>query len=211
MVRVMVFVLALLLTFPSLFDSGSAPAKKQPFSQDILTRLRLFYKSIKTVSGNFLQKNYLPSGQIKIYSGRFWIKKPDKIKWEYLSPDRFTILYTFKKLYIYYPEEDEVFVYSAEKNYSSKLVLELLSGKFNFKKELHLKKIVRDSQKECKLIFNPPEGSYLQKIEVTLDCKSGKVKRFYYESNVGEKIEVFLTKVVYNSVIPEKIFKNFKD
>ncbi len=196
----MVCVLALLLISLNLYNYCFAKNTK------LLYKVKHFYKNIKTISGEFIQKNYLPSGKVKIYYGKFWIKKPDKIKWKYLSPDHFTILYISKKLYIYYPEEGEVFVYSAEKNYSSKLILNLLSGDPDFK-SLNIKKIKVISPDMCDVILNPPEDSYLKNIEVFIDCKKGEIKGFSYESNIGEKIKVFLTKVLYNSHFSKKILE----
>jgi len=155
----------------------------------------------------FVQETLFPDGRREIRKGKVWIKKPGKMRWEYSEPERFLIISNGEKLFVYYPEEKQVFIYPSGKAISSHLALGFMSGRGDIKKDLKLEsfKILKKNLWELSFIsaFKDPQ---VKKIILIVNLNTGEVKQFYVINQLGEKIKITFNKIEYNSNIKDKIF-----
>jgi len=199
LVQVTAFVLALLFLLASY---SNATTIKQA-----LKKVETFYEKISTLKAEFVQKTVFPNGKVKTYYGKVWIKKPGKFLWEYEKPDHFLIISSGEKVYIYYPEEKEAFVYSAGRMFSSHITIGFLTGKGSIQKDLKLVSFKVLKNHYWKLCFVPAKSDpQVEKIILVVNLKNGEVKKFCVINTTGERVEVFFKKIIYNLKLSDKIF-----
>ena len=105
---------------------------------EVINKIQYFYDHISSLKAVFVQETLFPDGRREIRKGKVWIKKPGKMRWEYSEPERFLIISNGEKLFVYYPEEKQVFIYPSGKAISSHLALGFMSGRGDIKKDLKL-------------------------------------------------------------------------
>ncbi|MBO8143526.1 MAG: outer membrane lipoprotein carrier protein LolA [Thermodesulfobacterium sp.] len=214
LVRVMVFVLVLFWVLANNFSSLNAQN-----INEVLEKIQYFYENIKNLRADFLQETTFLDGSKEIRTGKVWIKKPGKFRWEYESPEKFLIVSDGVQIFIYYPEEKEVLIYPSGKIISSQLALGFMSGRGNIKKDLKLESFEILNKKEWKISFIPiSKDTYIEKIILMVNLDTGEVKELYFINTVGEKIRIVFKNLRYNldlgnnlfTFIPPKNSKLFK-
>ncbi len=174
---------------------------------EVINKIQYFYDHISSLKAVFVQETLFPDGRREIRKGKVWIKKPGKMRWEYSEPERFLIISNGEKLFVYYPEEKQVFIYPSGKAISSHLALGFMSGRGDIKKDLKLEsfKILKKNLWELSFIsaFKDPQ---VKKIILIVNLNTGEVKQFYVINQLGEKIKITFNKIEYNSNIKDKIF-----
>ncbi len=210
----MVFVLVLFWVLANNFSSLNAQN-----INEVLEKIQYFYENIKNLRADFLQETTFLDGSKEIRTGKVWIKKPGKFRWEYESPEKFLIVSDGVQIFIYYPEEKEVLIYPSGKIISSQLALGFMSGRGNIKKDLKLESFEILNKKEWKISFIPiSKDTYIEKIILMVNLDTGEVKELYFINTVGEKIRIVFKNLRYNldlgnnlfTFIPPKNSKLFK-
>ena len=198
----MVFVLVLFWVLANNFSSLNA----QNISE-VLEKIQYFYENIKNLRADFLQETTFLDGSKEIRTGKVWIKKPGKFRWEYESPEKFLIVSDGVQIFIYYPEEKEVLIYPSGKIISSQLALGFMSGRGNIKKDLKLESFEILNKKEWKISFIPiSKDTYIEKIILMVNLDTGEVKELYFINTVGEKIRIVFKNLRYNLDLGNNLF-----
>ncbi len=198
----MVFVLALLLGLVNPFNTYAKTIDQ------VLNRIEYFYKHIHTIQADFLQETFFLYSQKKeIQKGIFWIKKPDKFRWEYKSPEKFVIISDGKNVYIYYPEEEEAFVYTSKQLLSSHIAIGFMSGKGNIKKDLKLQSFKVLKHNFWKITFLPAyKDQRVKEISLIVNPDTGEVKEFGFINYTGERIKISFKNIKYNIKLNNNLF-----
>ena len=101
--------LVMLLTLALLFAALGAQTSAADLEQ-ILARVESRYAGPGFVA-NFFQTSTLSAMDITdSASGRIWVKRPGMMRWEYLRPERQTIVSNGKTLWIFRPDERQVMI-----------------------------------------------------------------------------------------------------
>jgi len=95
-------------------DSPSAateePPTKDPVLEEVLAQVQARYAG-PGFAAWFFQESTLKAMEITdTASGRIFIKRPDKMRWEYDTPERQTIITDGVQLWMYRPEDKQVMV-----------------------------------------------------------------------------------------------------
>lgn len=199
----MVFVLVLFWVL--LNDSLNLKAQN---INDVLNQIQFFYNQTHTLKAEFIQETWFPSGKIETSKGKLWIKKPGKLRWEYLSPERFIITSDGKDFYISYPEEKQTFKYSSREYTSSQLVLGFMSGVGNIKKDLKLEsfKVLEKGFWEVTFIPNYQDNLNLNKIILITKPTTGEIKQIQLFYHTGERVKINFIKLKYNLNLSDSLF-----
>ena len=203
MVQVMVFVLALLLGLVSPFKELRAQS-----IDEVLDRIQNFYEHTKTLRASFLQEDELPNGKKILRKGKVWMKKPGLFRWEYYEPEKFIIISDGRNIYVYYPEENQAFVYPSGKAVSSQLALGFMSGRGDIRKDLKLESFKALGNNLWQLNFLTSSGdSQIEKITLQVNLSTGEVKEIFLYYLSGEKVKITFSQLEYNSEFSSKIFQ----
>lgn len=122
------FSLAVVLGWPGL--SFSVPASRIDDSLgDLIYKIQAAYEHTTDWKAEFEQVTRIEGFDSPIQSrGTLYIKKPGKLRWDYLKPNQHQILVNDQKVWIYTPEQKQVIVSRFSKISDSQLPLHLLSG-----------------------------------------------------------------------------------
>ncbi|MBI3596964.1 MAG: outer membrane lipoprotein carrier protein LolA [Nitrospirae bacterium] len=113
--------------------SGRTFAAPVPVIENSLTevvqKIQAAYEHTTDWKAEFEQVTQIEGFDSPITSrGTLYIKKPDKLRWDYLEPNRHQILVNEQKIWIYTPEQKQVIVSPFAEISDSQLPLHLLSG-----------------------------------------------------------------------------------
>lgn len=186
--------------------SSSKPLNAQTIDE-VLNKIQYFYENTKSIKADFIQETVFLDKSKEIRTGKVWIKKPGKFRWEYQIPEKFLIISDGFQIFIYYPEEKEVLIYPSGKVISSQLALGFMSGRGNIKKDLKLESFEILNEKEWKISFFPvSKDTYIEKIVLTVNLDTGEVKEFYFINTSGEKVRIIFKNLEYNLDLKNNIF-----
>jgi len=186
--------------------SSSKPLNAQTIDE-VLNKIQYFYENTKSIKADFIQETVFLDKSKEIRTGKVWIKKPGKFRWEYQIPEKFLIISDGFQIFIYYPEEKEVLIYPSGKVISSQLALGFMSGRGNIKKDLKLESFEILNEKEWKISFFPvSKDTYIEKIVLTVNLDTGEVKEFYFINTSGEKVKIIFKNLKYNLDLKNNIF-----
>ena len=186
--------------------SSSKPLNAQTIDE-VLNKIQYFYENTKSIKADFIQETVFLDKSKEIRTGKVWIKKPGKFRWEYQIPEKFLIISDGFQIFIYYPEEKEVLIYPSGKVISSQLALGFMSGRGNIKKDLKLESFEILNEKEWRISFLPvSKDTYIEKIVLTVNLDTGEVKEFYFINTSGEKVRIIFKNLKYNLDLKNNIF-----
>lgn len=108
--RLRTFALTILLLFSASHSWALA-------LDDVVTKIESNYKNIAAFKGTFKQKATLKTlNRVQESLGKLFYKKPNKFKWQYTNPTEQEITSDGKTLWIYLPENKQVYIYELVDN-----------------------------------------------------------------------------------------------
>ena len=108
---------------------------KKSEQEKILGRIRQKYSRKQAFSGRFKQKTiYADSNEITLSLGRLWIKGPDKMRWEYQSPEKQILVSDGITIWYYTPDLNQVMVGRVDDIKEARVLVNLMA-KLRLKQE----------------------------------------------------------------------------
>jgi len=178
----------------------------------IVKETEAVYQQKQTVTADFEQKTTSKAlGTEEISRGHVKLMRPDKIRWETLSPNENLLVSDGKKFWYYTPpfnpgEPGQLIERKASEE-KSKLAYSLLSGRFSTMKDVHCEKI-----DEFTVSLTPKKGSAgsVQKLRVRFGSSGKQEKTIQWVELVhtnGDQVSIQLTHVVLGEKLDAKAFK----
>lgn len=159
------------------------------------------YEKINTILGNFTQRICSESlGICQDFNGKFFLKRPDKLRLDVTYPDTQTIILSGKKAWFKFKGESE----PTEQEFSEPLSpLDIFSNK--------IQSTVAESRIEDELLYiklvSQDTFALIPDLELWLNPKDYTVQHFSYFQGPGTESKYELTEVKYNQKISDKIFE----
>jgi outer membrane lipoprotein carrier protein len=108
-------------------DSGEEQARKEV--REVMKRLQARYEKTKDLQADFTQKTTIEGFERPMTSsGKVYIKKPGRLRWNYLEPSTEDIYVDREDVKVYVPEHKQVLVGKLTHMAASRAPLELLQG-----------------------------------------------------------------------------------
>lgn len=147
-----------------------------------------------------------------IAEGKFYFKKPKKMRWDYETPSKQEIVTDGETLWIYVEEDRQVQVYDASPFFDSKLglsFLSFLSGEANLDQSFNISFVEADPYKEShfilKLLPKVPEVD-LKELFMWISRKDFFVERVCFSDFYGNRTLITLRNVTVNKNISNSKF-----
>lgn len=113
---------------PRLLFAAPSPVAENPLTE-VVQNIQAAYERTTDWKADFEQVTQIQGFDTPIKSrGKLYIKKPDRLRWDYLEPNRHQILVNEKKVWVYTPEQKQAIVSPFSEISDSQLPLHLLSG-----------------------------------------------------------------------------------
>src|SRR6266702_3698818 len=101
--------LALLLALPTV--GGAALGPKQAEADALAREVQAYYERTADLEARFVQTyTYASFGRSQVSRGTLRVKKPGKLRWDYDSPSKKTVLVNGSRLVQYEPEANQAYV-----------------------------------------------------------------------------------------------------
>ena len=121
--------LGLLLVTPTSAANESADEKALQEVREVVKQLQARYEKTKDLQADFTQKTRIEGFERPVVSsGKVYIKKPGRLRWDYLDPANEEIYVNHNDVKVYVPEHKPVLVGKLTQMAASKAPLELLQG-----------------------------------------------------------------------------------
>jgi outer membrane lipoprotein carrier protein len=122
-------VLSVLIVAPVWGADGQADEKALQEVRDVVKQLQARYEKTKDLQADFFQKTRIEGFERPVTSsGKVYIKKPGRLRWDYLDPAIEEIYVNHDDVKIYVPEHKQVLVGKLTQMAASKAPLEILQG-----------------------------------------------------------------------------------
>ena len=130
--RLWAFTLGIVLTvgvsFPAVGEEGGDEQARKEV-REVLKRLHARYEKTKDLQADFTQKTTIEGFERPMTSsGKVYIKKPGRLRWNYLDPSTEDIYVDRDDVKVYVPEHKQVLVGKLTHMAASRAPLELLQG-----------------------------------------------------------------------------------
>jgi outer membrane lipoprotein carrier protein len=143
-------------------------------------------------------------------SGKAFFKPPDKMRWEYETPDRQTIITNGNTLWIYRPEDQQVMVGEAPDFFENGKGFSFLSNMESVKKKFHilLEKKAQDGTHVLKLL--PREKTLdVSIIYLFVSTTTFEVVKIVTYNSYEDETQIEFGDIQFNRILDESLF-NFK-
>ncbi len=161
------------------------------------------YENISDISGSFVQKSHIKDlKRTDTFKGRFFIKRPMKMKWNYKGDNAQDVLITNDEIIIYQKKEKQAFKGKFDRNTYGQAPIALLSGFGKIQEEFSV------SEKNDKLLLKPkkPMGAIVS-IEIESSGDEFPIKSFVINDSYANRIEMTLKDVKINTGLEDKYFE----
>jgi outer membrane lipoprotein carrier protein len=181
---------------------STAPAAASSADEEI-TRIQNAYEGLKDISGSFVQKSYIKDlKKTETFSGKFFIKRPMKMRWNYTGENAQDVLINNDEIIIYQKKEKQAFRSKFDRGTYGQAPIALLSGFGNIKEEFSV------AEKSGKLLLRPkkPMGGILS-IEIETSGDEFPIRSFTIHDSYSNRIEMTLKDIKINAGLEDKFFE----
>jgi outer membrane lipoprotein carrier protein len=191
----------LLTVAPLLFAADSA--------QQVAARVDARYNSLKSLRADFTEI-YSGSGVQRQESGKLWIKKPGKMRWEYAAPRRKLFVTDGSTAWFYLPDERQARRTPIKKLDDLRSPLRYLLGHTKLEKELRGLSLAPDVAPEVAgntMLRGVPVGMEDRASEILLECEPpGWLRRIIVLELDGSRTEYRLERQQANPAVGDAEF-----
>ncbi|MFZ3014388.1 MAG: outer membrane lipoprotein carrier protein LolA [Nitrospira sp.] len=121
--------MSVLLASPAWAADGLVDEKAMHEVREVVKQLQARYEKTKDLQADFSQKTKIEGFERPVTSsGKVYIKKPGRLRWDYLDPATEQIYVNQEDVKVYVPEHKQVLVGKLTQMAASKAPLELLQG-----------------------------------------------------------------------------------
>ncbi len=185
----------------------------------IITALQKKYEALESLQASFEQKNELKSlGRTTTSSGSLLLKKPGKLRMEYLKPENQVLVSDGRTLWIYTARFNQVMVSKTGRLGFSATPLLFLAGKGNLKENFHVLVeevgiarrsggIWRAGQPHRIRLEPKSKGASFRRMWIEVEPENFTILTLAYIDNVGNKSHLRFSDVREDVRITEEKFQ----
>lgn len=178
--------------------------------QNIALGLENKLKSISTLRAEFKQF-YYSTGQSEPFTGHghVYIRRPDRMRWEYDSPEKQIFLYKDNRFWLYFPEDKQLIKNAAGSEVQESEILGLLSGNFSLlaRYEITSNPFPSDHQNVYQIKLTPRQESQFSYILLEIDQKTWLLLKAVFFELSGSKLEYHFSRIKIGQKMPDELFE----
>lgn len=148
---------------------------------------------IEDLRGRFEQTREMPGDRVVARSGRFFVKPPGRMRWEYTDPKRRLFVATGERIYWYVPEDNQVQVLEPEKRDVARTPVLFLSGEGRILEEFDVypgawKEPLDPGHVQLELLPRRRDASF-ESLILEVDPETRLIRRLVKVEYIGSPIE----------------------
>jgi outer membrane lipoprotein carrier protein len=194
-------ILALLLSGCALLQPGI------PRAENLSQKIQDTYTSIQSFQSGFTQKlTNAASGEVQTRTGTIQFRKPHSIRWETLTPEKELLVVRDDHVWDVFPTEGVAYKYSLEGKFSSKTMLEFLTGEVSLEQDFQVQdQGLEEGLRKVRLVPKNPEPN-LVLAYLWLNPEGFTLKKILLVDFFGNGNELAFEDLKLNVSIPDDAF-----
>lgn len=189
---------------------ASAKGIAQPLPQ-LLQDVETKYARAATLTAEFTQTNVSAAlKRTQKSAGVIFFKRPDKIRWETLTPDKNIMVSEGKHFWFYTPPFDETengqVIEKRAKDVKSKLASDLLSATFSAATKANGLRIKQESPSTFSLTPSKGSAGTVKQAKIEIDTEKKLITKVRLEHEGGNTSEISLSKIELGKALPDSLF-----
>jgi outer membrane lipoprotein carrier protein len=199
-----------IFTISFLFGAGPSRAQEQP-PEGLIDRVQSRYEQTRELEATFTQQATLKTlNETQASSGKVYIKKPGKMRWDYLEPEHQVILLKDDFLRVYTPEFNQLVEQPITNLYKAKTPIAFLAGQAKLKELFKFKiEALNGNKKDAlwRIILRPKEDNpQLKELHLEVDPSTYDINRSVIIDHFGNKTDIRYINIRVNHGLDEGIF-----
>jgi len=203
----------LILLF-SLISSFAFAQDYSPVSNplEIQNKIIKSNQAAKTLQASFTQEKHMSIlNKPFISTGKFYLKQPEKVRWEYTAPFNYVVVLVNEQVAI--KDGDDLQNYDMSKNAIFKEVNKVMSGMVNGKmlEDKSFETTFFENANNYKVVLKPKIESvknFITEINVYFDKENFQTLQVTMFENEGDKTIIKFNDTLINAPINDAVFKN---
>lgn len=194
--------LLLLLAIPARGLGASA--------QDVVRKVQDRYDQTQNFAADFTQEMRIEAGgQVIKSSGKVWFQRPGRMHWEYLSPEKQTIIADGTTLWIVQPADNQVLKAPLQNAFESRTPVSFLLGVARIEKDFRATLLSPGEDGRFRLQLDPAnaEDGSLGSLILDVDPDTWDVEAATIRDPLGNTTRVALVDVKRNGTVDESLFR----
>lgn len=190
--------------------ANHAYANKLPPALD---QVQAEYKKVAGIEARFEQATVIKSTkQTKNTSGKIWIKRPNKLRWETINPDPNILVSDGKTFWFYTPPFDKgergQVIIKKTAQVQTQFLNALLSGSFEFGKQTQV-----EEKSKTHFLLRPKKGTAgdVDVAEVMINEKNHQIEQVVLTHQSGNKTDIKMQNVKLQASLDDKLFRFIPD
>jgi outer membrane lipoprotein carrier protein len=191
------------------FALSTLEAQPRQPAEALATRLQQHYREIDDFEADFVQtfRSTVLRGPESRGQGHVYVKKPGRMKWVYVKPDRQEMFWTGQQFILFYPDSKEATITDVSPEDQSSASLLFLAGKGDLVRDflpMSAESTVAGAS-ALRLTPRKPEPDFDYFI-VTFDEKTMKLRKLVTRNNLGDETTTDFSNLKENAKIPDRTF-----
>lgn len=196
--------LALLPLIAGLLGNGG-DAEKEALA--LLRAVESRYEGVRDFQGRFVQTARVASlGRDEVSSGRVWVKRPGRMRWEYREPEARVIAIDGETLRMYSPEEAQLQIASLEQGAFSPTALDFLFGELALAEHFRPSLGTPHADGTLRLELTPRAQARFQRLELWVDPLGHQLRGSLLVDVLGNRTELRFAELAENLGIADERF-----
>jgi outer membrane lipoprotein carrier protein len=179
-------------------------------AEDIASKVEKKLQSFQSLQANFEQFLYSISVSTPLDErGKFYFKKPDRMRWEYEEPEKKVWLYKERTFLFYIPEDNQLIRSSQSKEKYESEILTILSGQKSLRDnyQIEFNPFPTDEPKAWQLKLTPKVEGEHSFILLEINEKSWLIQKAVFVDWAGNKTEFHFSQIKTDVRLSPKVFE----
>jgi len=194
-------------------DTSAYALDPAPAISKIVKKIQDQYQATQSLEADFIQVNHYEGFTNTFASkGRLYIKRPGKLRWDYLEPIKEQVFVNENKVWVYVPEHKQVVLSRLAQENDSQLPIHLLSWVAQLEQEFDIhpeKEAASETELETAstLILIPKEGrGGPKKVTLEIDPKTSLIHKITLHEAEGNTATFTFSQIKTNHDLKDSWF-----
>lgn len=184
--------------------------KADPDAETVASKLEARLKSITTLQAEFKQFYYsTASSEPLAGQGKLFLHKPDRMRWEYETPEKQIFLYNRGQFWLYFPEDKQLIKNAVDSPGHESEILGLMSGTYSIleRYRLNFNPFPTDRKNVHQLKLTPKSEGEFSYILLEIDSSTWLITKAVFFDLAGNKLEYWFSHIKTGIVLPDRLFE----
>ena len=168
----------------------------------VIDGLQAKYESMGSLSANFTEEVFYETvNQSGVATGRVYLKRPGKMRWNYIEPEAEEVVSDGKTFWVYQPDLNQVIITPAEGGHASGAMVDFLAEMVDIESKFKVKVL---KETEVELTPKSPDES-LKRLTLTFD-EDFVIVKAVVKDTFGGRTTISFRDVLVNPKLSDNLF-----